>query len=66
MQKQLMGARIILIKNAILDGRTTVVFKWIGWMDGLSNHLKVRFFTSDFCTVPPGLLAQLCKGLTSA
>ena len=29
--------------------------KWIGWMDGLSKHLKIRLLTSDFCIVTPGL-----------
>ena len=30
--------------------------KWIGWMDGLSKHLKIRLLTLDFCIVTPGLL----------
>ena len=29
--------------------------KWIGWMDGLSKHLKIRLLTLDFCIVTPGL-----------
>ena len=45
--------------NAILDGGTTVVLKWIGWMDGLSKHVKVHLLTSDFCIVLPGLFSSV-------
>ena len=37
------------------DGRTAVVLKWIVWMDGFSEYLKVYLLTSNFCIVLSGL-----------